>query len=98
MMKKKGNMRTIRIKQETEIPGTDFILEAGDKIVVSNKESGSLYEGIHRELNRYFTEFPDPWEAGLEISSDVMSAAKRAGVDLEQVAWGMWQTTQDYLH
>jgi len=32
-------MRTIRIKQETPIPGTDYILEAGDRIRVNPAKS-----------------------------------------------------------
>ena len=85
-------MKEITIKQETKIPGTNYVLEAGDTIQVK-----SLKEGFFRELSQYFTEYPDSWEAGLEISSDVMSAAKKAGMDREQVAWGMWQTISGYM-
>lgn len=89
-------MKTITIQEETKIPDTNIILEKGDRIRVNEVAVKSLKESFFRELHQYFTEYPDSWEAGLEISNDIINAAKKAGMDVEQVSWGMWQTISDY--
>ena len=47
-------MKTITIKQETKIPGTDYVLEAGDRISIKDKVNesieGSLLVSIERVL------------------------------------------------
>ena len=46
---RKSNTNTIKIKEEVRIPGTDYILEAGDKIEVLQSFKKDLKEKISME-------------------------------------------------
>jgi len=74
--KRRRDLRTIRIKQETSIPGTDYVLEAGDRISIESGEKAPLKE---RGLKENYLIFHDlmknysgePSDIGFLFGSDL---------------------------
>ena len=93
-------MKKIAIKEDFRVPGTDVILEAGDRIEVSNKNRKQEEYGsqLRSTVDEYIREFDDFWDAGLEFSDDIMVIlrGKLHGPSVSEFVNGMISTLSDY--
>jgi len=66
------DMRTIRIKQETPIPGTDYVLEAGDKIQAVIEEDYDYARPIIKQINEMLMDITGGGYKAGEVFARVM--------------------------
>lgn len=76
-------MRTIKIEQETPIPGTDYVLEAGDKIRVNPSKERELSEKAVEVLDRELPSFTTGKEIDSMKNVESLALSRDAGISMD---------------
>ena len=77
----------IEIQEECQIPGTDFILEKGDKIFYKESKSVSELNNIANGLRNHFKKNKDYYDVYVDPRSDAVCV---------DITWGDWK--HDHLY
>lgn len=79
--------KTIKIVEETKIPGTNVILEAGDLIRVLSEDA---HDGAREMIRDYMNDYgTDAYSIGVDVRGALEKAAKQAGLNLSDFSDGL---------
>lgn len=79
-------MKTIKIKEDFRLPGTDVILEKGDKIQVKEDAHSAALEMIKDYMGDYDN---DAYAIGLDCGDALRKAARKMGLNLNEFEDGL---------
>ena len=91
-------MKTLTIKEEMRIPGTDIILEAGDKIGVL-KEALFLENSLEKVFDYIMEANPDgtSFEVGETLAYYANKVARRSGLSQKEFFEGFTTKIKDLI-
>ena len=92
-------METIKIKEDVRVPGTDIILEAGDKIKVlkENRLHYAKSQGISEEIFEMFNMAMNAEDAGMTAAVGIEFAVEKMRQSDPEYAHNFLRTVNYYL-
>ena len=86
--------KTIKIKEEFQIPGTNVVIEAGDSISLV-ESMGSLFPPkIDLALERWTDEAPDPFASGMNLGSAIVNWVENSNPEFQE---GFFTRIKSYM-